>query len=262
MSYAVIMPTFHRVARARLCIQRLVESMQGRKVGLYLVLNADDSESLEAFEGLPRVIVPKGSTAVFAWNEGLRVAARDPEAQYFVLGADDLAWRPGWLDAVMKVSAGAGYIGLNTLEYEDRACTHYVLSRDFIVNVLGGVLIPPPYKHCYSDKEVFERAKKAGAFVYCKDAVVEHLHPAHGKADMDETYTAATAYDAEDRETYYKRLAAGFPNDYEPVIAMERMTQAAPQSLAMPTNLPAPQPPDVLLVRASLGREQIGRAHV
>jgi hypothetical protein len=202
--------------------QRLFESVRGNEIATYAVFDADDIESINAlstaFPQVRRIVVTPPATPIYKWNEGLREAAKDPDMTHVVLGADDLAWRLGWLDEVMKVKSG--FVGLNTLEYGERHCTHFVLTREFIVRVNGGVIFTPHYKHLFADNEILERARRAGEFRYCKDAIAEHLHPAHGKGPLDDVYTRATAFWTEDQATYERRLAANFPNDYEAVCTL------------------------------------------
>jgi hypothetical protein len=202
--------------------QRLFESVREHEITVYAVFDSDDTESVESvrklFPQVRRIVVTPPATPIYKWNEGLREAAKDSNMTHVVLGADDVSWHDGWLDEVSKVSSGL--VGLNTLEYGERHCTHFVLTRQFIVEVNGGVIFTPHYKHLFADNEILARARQVGAFQYCPNAIVEHLHPAHGKARLDDTYTRATAFWNEDQATYERRVATNFPCDYEAVCTL------------------------------------------
>ena len=77
----------------------------------------------------------------------------------------------------------------NDLVYPDgRIPTHIGVTKTWI-NVLG-YLSPPHFHVEYSDVWVGEIARRVNRCVFLKDVVVEHMHWYHGKAPMDETYSA------------------------------------------------------------------------
>jgi hypothetical protein len=66
--------------------------------------------------------------------------------------------------------------------------------------------------------EKTDRAMAAGVF-YESNAYIEHRTWVYGKAPMDQTYMdGSVKYAQLDGQIYQERKAAGFPNDYEPVV--------------------------------------------
>lgn len=154
-----------------------------------------------------------------AWNDALRWSKGDP----VVFAADDLIFEKGWLDESLKLLAefpdGWGMVGFNDGHWDgNELATHYLMSRRFIVEVLGGVVAWECYRHSFNDLEVNARAKAAGRFVWAPKARVTHLHWLFGGRRQDETDTRRLPEHPNDERVYKEREAAGFPVDYEPVV--------------------------------------------
>jgi hypothetical protein len=153
-----------------------------------------------------------------AWNDALAATAGDP----VVLVADDLLFNHGWLDAALKelgeFEDGWGLVGFNDGHFGEELSTHYLMSRRFIVEVLGGVVAWQDYKHSFNDLETTERARRAGRYRWCEDARVDHEHWIFGNRSRDETDERELPNHPGSQEGYLRRAAAGFPNDYDPVI--------------------------------------------
>jgi hypothetical protein len=113
---------------------------------------------------------------------------------------------------------GWGFVGFNDGHYDAGLSTHYMVSRRLIVEAFGGVIAWECYRHSFNDCEANERAKRAGRYAWCSAAHVEHAHWLFGGRGQDETDTRALAHHPVSERLYAARMAAGFPNDYEPVI--------------------------------------------
>jgi glycosyltransferase involved in cell wall biosynthesis len=162
------------------------------------------------------VLLSTPLTAPQAWNVGAAAA----RGAWFGLGADDIYFHPGWLEALwpMLETHDGGIIGLNdgaTSWQRVGFATHFVASRRFCVEQLGGVFIPPVYGHGMVDVEVCRVAQSRGLFTYCHDALVEHLHPDWGKVATDALYSRDLS---SDERLFTAREAAGFPVEWEPVV--------------------------------------------
>ena len=128
-------------------------------------------------------------------NAGYR-ASSEP---FLFLGADDLAFHPGWLPAALELMAdpAIGVVGTQDLAPTERArtgqhATHSLVRRSYVdergtIDRRGEVL-HPGYWHEYVDNELVETARHRGAFAFAFGSVVEHLHPSWGKAPTDELY--------------------------------------------------------------------------
>lgn len=219
MKVSCIIPTRLRPAQARHCVDAFFATTAGHDVECIVVADSDQA-TVDAMEGSPAIVImnKKRRGAIRSWNIGAMAATGDA----FVFGADDLYWRAGWLDATLAalkmLPNEQGVVGLNCLDRDDDVATHYLITRRAAIDVLGGVLAIPHYHHYWSDPEVTERAKRAGCYVMAATAIVEHRSHMVGRAPNDMTYAEALRWFPKDEEIYNKRLAAGFPSDYEPVI--------------------------------------------
>jgi glycosyltransferase involved in cell wall biosynthesis len=159
---------------------------------------------------------PRGSSR--AWNDALALATGDP----IVLAADDLEFEPGWLDAALETLSrfedGWGLVGFNDGHWGPELSTHYLMSRRFIVEVLGGVVAWDCYHHSFNDREANARAVAAGRYAWCENARVYHRHWLFGDRMQDGTDTRMLGGHQESERRFYERQAAGFPNDYKAVI--------------------------------------------
>lgn len=226
MRTSVIIPTRGRAEQARACVEGLLETIQGHDAEVVLVVDNDSMAPTrhEYRFGRPVRLLwgADQNGAVACWNVGARAADGDA----FVLGADDLVFTPGWLDAALatlaKLPDGSGVVGLNGLDRNgglDDFASHFLVTRDYCERFNGGVFVCPHYRSYYVDIEIHRRARALGRYAWAKDAIVEHRHHAVGKADVDSTYTLAAPNMALDGEIYAERQAAGFPDDYAPILA-------------------------------------------
>lgn len=168
-----------------------------------------------ALEYSDKVIVrSERGGAPSAWNEGAAIARGD----FFLLGADDIRFKPGWFEAAMAEMRALdcfGMVGFNDESPNARGRgTHYLVSRRYAVERWGGVMVCPHYDHNYTDWEAEQRARLDGAYRWAEQARVEHEHYDWNKNLWDETYARTKATMNEDQALYSRREKAGFPNDY------------------------------------------------
>jgi glycosyltransferase involved in cell wall biosynthesis len=145
-------------------------------------------------------------------NAGYR-ASSEP---FLFLGADDLAFHPGWLSAALELMAdpAIGVVGTQDLAPTERArtgqhATHSLVRRSYVdergtIDRRGEVL-HPGYWHEYVDDEFIETARHRGAFAFAFGSVVEHLHPSWGKAPTDELYAQQRRRMTHGRAVYARR---------------------------------------------------------
>jgi len=222
---SIIIPTTGRRDRAVACISNLIATTKNQDVEIIVVVDADR----ESFTALSRALrgvkhrldysdTYRGNKA--AWNRGLELSAGD----YIVFGADDLVWGENWLPAaldVMRARFGSegGLVGFNDGHWDGAILsTHYIMSRQFIVEVLGGCIAWDWYKHSFNDLEVNDRAKAAGRFAWAKEAQVTHQHWTYGDRPMDDTDSRWLGHYEAARSMYELRKSLGFPVNYPAVI--------------------------------------------
>ena len=147
------------------------------------------------------------TTAVEGWNVAYRYIESICAPDWFVLGADDLVWPEGWLEAALCIAAetGAQVIGLGDDNVNlDDFSAHYMASRLWCEEQLGGNIAPPEYAAWWFDREVSQRAQKMGLYAPCWNAHLQHTHPMYGTAEMDDTYRRGYALHDADKALYQR----------------------------------------------------------
>lgn len=142
--------------------------------------------------------------------------------RYWFHGADDLRFEEGWLGPLLELAEAdpdAGVIGTNDLSgsrsnLEGRHATHYLVRRSYSEGAPAVPDVDPPaayfegYVHNFVETELIDVAIERGAFRSCLESIVEHLHPAWGKAEPDEVYDLASSAWNDDRALYRARREA------------------------------------------------------
>ena len=220
MKTAVILPTWSRVKQAALCTRRLLDTSSCDVI----IITEDDMHEFGDLVDDKRVyflLVAKRPrlTAVMKWNYGLECM---PDYDAYVLGADDVWAHDDWHNEALRVQreSGCGFIGINDGQRGSALMsTHYMMTREFIVQHHGGVMAIPHYRSWAIDEEATLRAKRANQFVYSERAVLEHRHYVWNKSEQDVTYCSAKPSHDYDVEICKMRHLRGFPNDFEAVIS-------------------------------------------
>lgn len=217
---SVVIPSRRRTERLQESLDSLIATAPEVEIVVAADGCADTAELIsQKYPNVKLVHFPSRINALRAWNQA---AAQEATGQFLVLGADDVIWHEGWLDAALAALPKINWRGV--VAFNDgspnagKNCTHYMISRTYAVNEMGGVMIPTDYVHYFADNEVGERAIRDKAFVYAPGALVEHHHPAWDKAPRDEQYDTTEAYYEDDLERFKERRAAGFPNAWSPFL--------------------------------------------
>jgi hypothetical protein len=221
---SILLATADRPEMAEAFAKSLMETTEGHQMELVAAVDGDirTAELLWALQPELQVVVDyredhRGCSK--AWNDALARAA----GSHLVLAADDLHFEPGWLDAALAKLAefpeGWGMVGFNDGHWGAELSTHYLMSRRFVIEVLGGVVAWDCYGHSFNDTETNERARRADRYAWAEDAHVHHAHWLFGDRDQDETDTRGLRAHSTSQEIFNRRLAEGFPDDQEAVIA-------------------------------------------
>jgi len=219
---AILLPSLNRPEQVVRCVNSLRGTTDWRLVDIKVMIDLSDKASEKALAGMPieLVFTTNKNGSIAAWNEMLGLFNN---YSAYVAAADDLVFHQGWYAATMRalqLLGGDGFVGFNDLHYDgDKEwSTHWLGTRNFLIDHNGGVIYTPHYGSWWCDPEVCERARKAGKYAWAKDAIVEHLHADYRKAEYDKTYTDANKYHAIDAETYKRRKAEDFPDDFPPIL--------------------------------------------
>lgn len=144
-----------------------------------------------------------------SWGKRINRLFWTTSEPYVFLGADDVIFWDGWLAAALRHMEKVDGVVVCADLLNPRG-TLALVSRRYIEEQGGTVdgrceVIHSGYRHNYSDTELFETAKARGRFAYAADAVVEHLHPQNGKAEMDDTYRIGYESEARDHALFNSR---------------------------------------------------------
>lgn len=232
---AVLIPTYFRPQGLRRILQSIRDTVTFSNldhvtVDAVVVRESGDEEAeviareYGALMPPPNLIPMLG--AVYCWNTALAFV---PDYDAYVLGSDDIFFMYGWLEECVKyMQQGYGAIGFNDncieeFRIDKQNCkivhnaewaTHYLLTRDFIIQHQGGVMCVPYYRNLYIDLETAARAKKAGKFIHALNANIKH--------DRHETAAGGQQYKPRDKIFYDVRKRAGWPNDFPPIIGKKK----------------------------------------
>jgi hypothetical protein len=219
---SLITPTRFRIPQLLRYLKSFEETTRGFATESIIIADGD-FETIDTAKATGSTILyrPIRQGAINCWNDGLRIAQGD----VLIFGANDLIFHAGWLEEALNVLSTltnkSGMVGFNDLSdwgKKNKLATHFLITRQCIIDVMGGCLAIPAYEHYFTDPEMNLRAQRAGCWAMADKAIVEHLSHYNGKAPDDECYAAARDSFARDQALYNKRKAAGFPNDFAAVI--------------------------------------------
>lgn len=200
---AVIVPVLGRPANAQPLVQNLLATAPD--AWLLFMCSPDDIAQIDACE--LACSAPRTKFAVVPWEAGpgdyaakINLAYRNTaQVEMVLLGADDIRFHPGWLEAVEAVAAkyDCGVVGTNDMGNPEvlagRHSTHPVVRRCYIDRYGGvvgepGVVYHEGYDHQMVDNELVATAQARGCYAHAHDARVEHLHYLWRKSQRDSTY--------------------------------------------------------------------------
>ncbi len=188
---AIIVPSFRRQHKIEECVQAWKDTTSGRS-DFILVLEEKD-EPYPEIDGITVIKGDYGSLSK-AWNEGFKAF---PDYQYYTFINDDhLIRTKGWEEKVISALKNGGVAYGNDLIQGQRLATAATFSGDIIRKL--GVVSLPELEHLYIDNYWMEIGRGIGKLFYLPDLIIEHMHPAAGKAPMDAEYQKSNSnYDKE-----------------------------------------------------------------
>lgn len=228
MRIGILLPTIFRPAGLRRTLQTLDASITlpfllSNDVSISVAGEREDIEAraiaAEHGASFTHCIEPLQGPG-YAYNTALRGA---PDCDAYFMASDDMEFTPGWIEEVLAVLGaklqGSGMVGINdTRKRPELPATHYLMTRDFIVQHNGG-LAAYPYPVDYTDVEAYERAKRAGKYAYAEGAIVKHLWI--GLRGGDEHFQRNQTKRRAAKELYLWRCAHEFPDDVPAILTEE-----------------------------------------
>ncbi len=210
---AVLVPVLGRPQNAR----PFVESLRASSglVDIVPIIEPDDVEAWDAWVAMG--VEPLSATG-HTFAEKVNQGARETSTPWVLIVGDDVLFRPGWLDAA-EAAGGDRYdvVGTNDLGnprvVAGEHATHILIRRSYIDEVGAswdgpGLIAHEGYGHWYVDDEIVAVAKQNDTWISASNSVIEHLHPAWGKAPDDDTYRAGQVTRFADEALFTERKAA------------------------------------------------------
>lgn len=216
----VLIPILHRAHRVRPVTQSIVDTCDARIVFL---TTPDDHAVIQEIRTVGRAFAASVELQVPWYDVGdyarkINMGIRYTDEPYIFMGADDLEFQPGWLDAAKdKLAPGIGVVGTNDLAnprvMRGEHSTHSLITRHYVDTVGGtaeggpGAALYEGYRHEFCDDELVGVAKHRGAFVMALDSHVRHRHPNFdASVPTDDMYDGQQARMSMDRRLYtYRR---------------------------------------------------------
>lgn len=214
----IVLPTRGRPAELARCFESLVATAPS--VQVVVVMDEGDDETQAVFNSFVKrlplrpLVVAAGRTAAQKWNDGLLVV----ETNTVVFAADDLVFHPEWIEKATKALRafpdGSALVGFDELANSEHPL-HFAVTRKLLDEVNGGLLVVPHYVSWYMDTELCDKARRWGRYMKNCGAIVEHRHPMHGNAPIDDLHRVGfLANQHRDRWVYETRKRAEFPTDW------------------------------------------------
>ena len=203
----VLVPVLGRPHRVAPTLESIETTAPRARV--LFIPDPDDEAELAAIKAAGAQHVPCSGNYAAKINYAVRIT----HAPLVFLGADDLQWHAGWLEAcVAHVRRGAEVVGVNDLcsqrTQRGEHATHFLMTRRYAtaptVDGRPGPLFEG-YDHSFVDDELIAVARSRGVLVIDPTIIVEHLHPDAGKAPTDETYRKGRARIRQDRGIFHSR---------------------------------------------------------
>ena len=188
----VLVPVLRRPHR----VAPLLDSLDGQRT--LFICSPDDIEEQAAVKaaGADMIVIDRPPQPG-DYARKIQAGYEATDEPLVFLGADDLCFHSGWLDAARaKLTEGVGVVGTNDLGSKrvmaGNHATHSLVTRDYVerhgtIDQPGQVL-HEGYPHEFVDDEFVQTAMFRDAWAFAVDSHVEHLHPNWNKAPTDPLY--------------------------------------------------------------------------
>jgi hypothetical protein len=196
----VLIPSRGRPVNALRCVTSIIRTSRAAA----LVLVDDDDPELDRYRELvPTWVVPAGGRFTGALNHAAEAIA----AGYDALGAfgDDVVFLTADWDRTLASTLKHPGIAYGDDRIHGRAHPSGVFMSTIIYHALGWLALPA-VKHQWADDGWKRVGAGAGVLQYMPSVIIEHLHPAVGKAEWDAGY--ARVFDAETAKVDYDAFMA------------------------------------------------------
>jgi hypothetical protein len=216
--FLILCPTRGRPEAARAAHEsfRATSQLEGAEI-LFVVDDDDPSAPEYAKQGFLHLTQPAPGNMVKALNMAAAWAIDNLHPQFIGFIGDDHRYRtPGWdVDfAGLLIERGGGMVYGNDGNRVDGDIPTQIVMSTSIVKALGWMGLPG-CTHLYIDNAWRVIGDELKMLFYMPDVVIEHLHPAFGKADWDEGHKRVNTgemYD-HDAEAFAEWIRTTAPDD-------------------------------------------------
>lgn len=206
---AILVPVLNRPQNVRPLLGSIREATPEPHRVLFICDPGDTAEQDAIAAAGGEMISPGGSYA-----RKIRCGIDATTEPLVFLGADDLRFHRGWLDAASAlVRDGVQVVGVNDMiRRRDRPAhaTHFLVARGYAnqpcIDGSPGPL-SAAYHHNFVDDELIATAKHRGVYAYTPRARVQHKHWMNRTAPDDDTYRRGRERFEADRATFNQRSA-------------------------------------------------------
>lgn len=168
----------------------------GATADVLFAVDTDDPElaaykkHAATYKGDARVRFTFGKRRRLVGTLNAQAVKNAPKYRFLAFMGDDHRPRPAamaWDDRIREcLSGGPGIVYGNDLLQGEKMATAVAMTSD-IVEALG-YMAPPAMVHLCVDLVWLDWGRGMGRITYLDDMVIEHLHPAASKAEMDAGY--------------------------------------------------------------------------
>lgn len=220
----VIVPTRGRPVNAAALYRAWQDTTTGCSDLLFAV--DDDDPALGAyravFANMPHALTYEGPRLRMIGTLNAVAVEQAPHYRFLAFMGDDHRPRSNEFDQrfVECLSGGTGLVYGDDLLQGQIMPTAVAMTSD-IVQALG-YFSPPQLQHLCADLAWGEWGRAIGRLTYLADVVIEHLHPANGKAQYDQGYEEANNAGQvhRDTEAYNAYMTGPFHQDVEKLRAL------------------------------------------
>lgn len=181
----IVVPTYNRPASAERLLDAMVDTC-ALGTDVIFVVDAEDPTLPQYPHEL--TVVTKTRGMIPALNHGALVAVGRGYRNIGFFGDDHLPRTHGWDRHYVEVldEMGTGMVYGNDLLQGETIPTQIAMTAN-IVNRLGW-MAPPSFKHLWVDNAWLAMGKAIDRIKYLPETIIEHMHPANGKAEFDADY--------------------------------------------------------------------------
>ncbi|WP_405747814.1 hypothetical protein [Streptomyces canus] len=202
----------------------------GATADVLFCVDKDDPE-LAGYKQQAKVFADDGRVRFVFWARKRLVGTLNQAAvknagdyRFLAFMGDDHRPRPAdqpWDERIrICLSGGSGIVYGNDLLQGEKMATAVAMTSD-IVETLG-VMVPDCLVHLCADLVWMEWGKAMQRITYLPDMVIEHMHPAAQKAELDSVYEECNSPQqvASDSEAYHTYMRGEFKADADKLRAL------------------------------------------